>query len=94
VSKMFGLILLVISLYIGMSVYGKVVDQTLTGVFAPIESSSHREDSPATYLTPGAQLAEEPSAPTRPRVRITEQVRQRVTADLDRGASRRGYESR
>ena len=93
-SRMFGLILLLISLYIGMSIYAKGVDQTLSGAFAPIESSDQREDSPATYLTPGAQLAEEPSAPTRPRVRITEQVRQRVTADLDSGASRRGYESR
>jgi hypothetical protein len=93
-SKMFGLILLLISMYLGMSIYTKGIEQTLDSAFAPIESSNHRENSPATHLTPGAQLAEEPSAPTRSRVLVTEQVRQRVTADLDHGASRRGYKER
>ena len=93
-SKMFGLILLLISMYIGMSIYAEGVDQVVSGAFAPIEPGGQREEPSAGYLTPGAQLAEEPSDASRPRVLITEQVRQRVTADLDSGASRRGYESR
>jgi len=93
-SKLFGLILLLVSIYIGMSLYTKGVDRVVDGAFAPIESAGQREGSPAAFLTPGAQLADEPVAATRPRVRVTEQVRQRVSGDLARGAERRGYEGR
>ena len=91
-SKAFGLVLLLISLYIGMTIYTKGIEHTLGGAFAPIQPMSQRETPLATGLTPAAGLADEPSSPDRP-VKITDAVRERVSADLASGASRRGYDS-
>ena len=92
-GRMFGLVLLLVSLYIGMSIYTKGAEETLASVhqaFAPIQPMAQRETPLATGLTPAAGLADEPSAPSRP-VKITDAVRNQVSADFQLGAERRGY---
>jgi hypothetical protein len=86
-GRAFGLVLMLISLYIGMEIYTKGMDQALGGAFAAIEPMSQREEPLATGLTPAAGLAEEPSGPTRP-INVTDRVRQKVTADMAAGARR------
>jgi hypothetical protein len=88
-AKAFGLILMLIALYIGMTIYTQGIENAYGGIFAPIASSDG--DNPmATHLTPAAGMADAPTEP-RPRKRVTEAVRDRVTADLQEGARRRGY---
>ena len=86
-ARAFGLVLLLISLYIGMEIYTKGIEHTLGGAFAPIQPMSQRETPLATGFTPAAGLADEPSSPDRP-VKITDAVRNRVSADLAAGAGR------
>ena len=86
-GKAFGLILMLISLYIGMSIYTKGIEHALGGAFAPIQPISQRDEPLATGLTPEAGIADEPSSPDRP-VKITDAVRDRVSADLEAGARR------
>jgi len=86
-ARAFGLVLLLISLYIGMEIYTKGIEHTLGGAFAPIQPMSQRETPLATGLTPAAGLADEPASPDRP-VKITDAVRNRVSADLAAGAGR------
>lgn len=90
-GKALGLIATLIALYVGMTIYTDGIDHALGGVFAPIQPMSRRETPIATHLTPGAELAEPPSEPRRPRERIPDAVRNRVTSDLKEGARRRGY---
>jgi len=88
-AKAFGLIMMLIALYIGMTIYTAGIENAFGGIFAPIQTSDG--GSPlATNLTPAAGMADAPSEP-RPRQRITEAVRDRVPADLQEGARRRGY---
>ena len=86
-GKAFGLIMMLGAMYLGMQIYTEGIDNVWDGAFAPIQSSD-RDSSRAIHLSPAAQLADEPSSASRPRERITERVRQRVTADLEAGASR------
>ena len=88
-SKAFGLILMIIALYIGMTVYTKGMDRAYSDVFAPI-ASTEGERPLATHLTPAAGTANAPTERRR-RVRVTDAVRERVSEDLDAGARRRGY---
>jgi len=88
-AKAFGLILMLVALYIGMTIYTQGIENAYGGIFAPIAPSGG--DSPmATHLTPAAGMADAPTE-RRPRRRITEAVRDRVTTDLEEGARRRGY---
>ena len=86
-GRAFGLIMMLGAMYLGMQIYADGIDRVWGGVFAPIESSD-RNSSRATHLSPAAQLADEPSSASRPRERLTERIRRRVTADLEAGASR------
>ena len=88
-GKSFGLVLMMVALYIGMTIHTQGMEQAFGGIFAPIEPIS-RHSSAATALTPAAQSADAPSA-TRPRLKITDAVRNRVSSDLQHGAQRRGY---
>jgi hypothetical protein len=81
--------MMLIALYIGMTIYTEGIENALGGIFAPI-ASSDGESPMATHLTPAAGMADAPTEP-RPRKRITEAVRDRVTEDLQEGARRRGY---
>ncbi len=92
-TRAFGLIAILIALYIGMSIYTDGIDRTLGGIFATVEPVDGGEDPFATQLTPAAGRADAPSAPSQPRGRVTERVRDRVTADLQQAAQRRGYET-
>jgi hypothetical protein len=91
-GKAFGLVLMLISLYIGMTIYTKGIEQSFGGVFAPIEPMSQREAPLATGLTPAAGLADEPSGSDRP-VMITDRVRNQVKADFATGARRLGADT-
>jgi hypothetical protein len=88
-AKAFGLIMMLIALYIGMTIYSEGIEQAYGGIFAPIASSDGGSPM-ATHLTPAAGMADAPTEP-RPRKRVTEAVRDRVTSDLQEGARRRGY---
>jgi len=85
-GKAFGLIVMLLALYIGMTIYSRGLEQAYGGLFAPI-ASSDRDSSPATALTPLAGTAEAPTEAAR-RVKITDAVRDRVTADIAAGARR------
>jgi hypothetical protein len=88
-GKAFGWIVMLLALYIGMTIYSEGIDRAYGGLFAPI-SSSERDSSLATGLTPLAGTAEAPTEARR-RVKVTDAVRERVGADLAEGAKRRGY---
>ena len=88
-SKAFGLIMMLVALYVGMTLYTEGIENAYGGIFAPI-APSDRESPMATHLTPAAGMADAPSGGER-RVKITDAVRERVSEDLERAARRRGY---
>ena len=90
-GKAFGLVMMVIALYVGMTVYTKGFDQAYSQVFAPIQPMSQREEPLATGLSPAAGLADAPSGGENRPVKVTDRVRNQVSADMALGASRRGY---
>ena len=86
-GRIFGLVTILIAMYVGMQVYTKGIDSVLSSTLDPIESSDRSSSSFGGNLTGG-----EVTMPTeRKRGPITQQVRDRVTADLQRGTKRRGY---
>ena len=89
-GKGFGLILMMIAMYVGMTIYAEGMDRAFGGIFAPLQSARSSDAPVGRHLTPLAQTGDD--AATRPaqRVRITDAVRNRVTADLERAARRRG----
>lgn len=89
-GKAFGWIMMLAALYVGMTIYAKGIDQATSDLFSPI-ASSEGHDPLATHLTAAAGMADAPSERRR-RGRVTDVVRDRVTADLEAGARRRGYE--
>lgn len=90
-GKAFGWILMVIAMYVGITLYTEGMDQAFGGIFASLEPASEREDRMGTEVTPFFD-ADAPSAGRNPRRgSVTNRVRNRVTADLEKGARRRGY---
>lgn len=89
-GKAFGLIAMLGGLYMALTIYAEGMEQAFGGIFAPIESVNGADAPLATGLTGAAQAADMPAERQR-RIPITEQVRDRVQADIDYGASRRGY---
>ena len=89
-GRLFGLVLMLISLYIGMTLYTEGIEHAFGGALAPIQPVQKRDTPIATDLTPAAELADAPAEPER-RVKITDAVRDQVTSDLESGARRRGY---
>ena len=90
-SKAFGLVLMLVSLYIGMTIYQEGLESAFGGAFAPLESV--REDGGAleSEFVPTADF--DASGPTdrERKVPVTDAVRDRVNASLQAGARRRGY---
>jgi hypothetical protein len=80
---------MLLSLYIGMTVYQKGLDHAFGGAFAPVEPANDRDEALATHLTAGAGMASGPTDRER-RVWVTDAVREKVSADLEKGARRRG----
>jgi len=89
-GRLFGLIAMLVSLYIAMTLYTQGIEAAFGGAFAPIESSGDRDAPIATNLTPAAQTADAPSERKR-RVRVTDAVREQVNHDIEMGTRRRGY---
>ena len=86
-GRLFGLVTILIAMYIGMQVYTKGIDSVLGSTLDPIESSERGSSSFGGHITGG-----DVTMPTeRKRGPITQQVRDRVTSDLQRGTRRRGY---
>jgi len=90
-GKAFGLVMMMIALYIGMTVYSKGFDQAYSSAFAPIQPTSQRETPIATELTGAAGLADAPSGGENRPIKVTDAVRDQVSADMVLGAERRGY---
>jgi hypothetical protein len=90
-GRAFGLVLILIAMYVGMTLYTEGMEKAFGGVFAPIRPLDQRESPAATHLTPGAQF--EASGPTdrERKVWVTDAVREQVTSDLRSGRQRRGY---
>jgi hypothetical protein len=87
-GKAFGLVVMLISLYIGMTIYTKGFDQAYSSAFAPIQPMSQRETPLATELTGAAGLADAPSGGENRPVKVTDAVRNQVSADMSLGTSR------
>jgi hypothetical protein len=92
-SKAFGLVLMLISLYIGMTIYQKGLENAFGGAFAPLESVRGDGGALESEITPSAQFDAAGPADRERKVFITDAVRQKVNADLQMGARRRGYEA-
>jgi hypothetical protein len=89
-GRIFGIVLVLIAIYVGMTVYTEGIENAFGGAFAPLEPVDGREEPTASYLTPAAQMADAPTERRR-RVPVTQAVRERVNADMETGARRRGY---
>ena len=86
-GRLFGLVSILVAMYIGMQMYTKGIDSMLGSALDPIESSERDSSAFGGQLTGG-----DVTMPTeRKRGPVTQQVRERVTADLRKGASRSGY---
>ncbi len=90
-GKAFGLVLMLIALWVGLEIYLKGTQGALGGIFAPVESVRGDDGPGAIGLAPAAQSADIPVERAR-RVPITERVREAVTEDIERGFERnRGH---
>ena len=89
-GRIFGIVLMLVALYVGMTVYAEGIENAFGGAFAPIEPIDQGEEPLATHLTPAAQMADAPTERRR-RVPVTQAVRERVNAHMESGARRRGY---
>lgn len=86
-GKAFGLVVMLLALYIGMQIYTEGIDSLLGRVTSPIEGTS-REAPLATGLTAAAGMADAVPTDRERRVWVTDVVRDKVTADIARGARR------
>jgi hypothetical protein len=87
-GRALGLGLMLLALYVGMTIYTQGLEQAFGGIFAPIDSRTE-VDSRSSELADEIKLhPRDDPAPARRRVPITEQVRDRVTRHLQRGATR------
>jgi hypothetical protein len=89
-GRLFGIVLVLGAIYVGMTIYAEGIENAFGGAFAPIESQDGREEPTATALTPAAQMADAPTERRR-RVPVTQAVRERVNDHMETGARRRGY---
>jgi hypothetical protein len=87
---MFGLVMMLVALYLAATLYTHGVRDTLGNALDPIRPGGDRDGTAAVQLTPAAQLAD-PPADREQRVWVTEAVRDQVRSDLEQGAQRRGY---
>ena len=86
-SRLFGLVLILVAMYIGMQIYTDGSEGMLSGALGRIESSEG-DSSPFGGPLRGSDVA----TPTeRKRGSITERIRDKVSDDLQHGAERRGY---
>jgi hypothetical protein len=86
-GKAFGLVLMLVALYIGMQIYAGNIESLTRRATAPIQGTQ-RETPLATGLTGAAGMADSVPTDRERRVWVTDVVRERVTADMTRGARR------
>ena len=86
-GRAFGFVLVLAALYIGMQIYTGSVDSLLTRATAPIGGTS-RDTPLATGLTGAAGMADTVPTDRERRVWVTDVVREKVSADIARGARR------
>jgi hypothetical protein len=91
VSKAFGLVLMLVSLYIGMTIYQEGLESAFGGALAPIQPLDQRDEPLASELAPSAQFDAAGPSDRERRVWVTDAVREQVSGDLQSGARRRGY---
>lgn len=75
-ARIFGFVLMLIAMYVGMEIYSKGIENTLYGAFGPTEATARK--------APGATGDASSDRP----VPITDRVRQQVTSDFAAGAHR------
>lgn len=88
-GRAFGFIAVLAALYIGMQIYAEGIDSLVTRVTSPIQGTP-REAPLATGLTGAAGLADTMPTDRTRRVQVTDVVREKVAADIARGAARHG----
>jgi hypothetical protein len=88
-GRLFGIVLVLGAIYVGMTIYAEGIENAFGGVFAPIEPIDQGDEPWATGLTPAAQMADAPTERRR-RVPVTQAVRERVNDHMETGARRRG----
>jgi hypothetical protein len=84
VAKAFGIILMLVAMYVGMTLYSDGIEQAFGGIFAPIDGQEIAGTAlmePDPYAASAGDLAPV-KAP------ITQRVRERVQGHIDRGAAR------
>ena len=86
-GKAFGLVMLLVALYIGMQIYTGNIDSLMRRATAPIEGT-RREAPLASGLTGAAGMADAVPTDRERRVWVTDVVREKVGADMARGARR------
>ena len=90
-SKAFGLVLMLVSLYIGMTIYQEGLESAFGGAFAPLESVRGDGSALESELAPTAQFDDAGPSDRERKVWVTDSVRDRVNGSLQSGARRRGY---
>jgi hypothetical protein len=86
-GRAFGFIVVLVALYIGMQIYTDGIDSLLTRVTSPVAGTT-RETPLASGLTGAAGLADTVPTDRERRVWVTDVVREKVSADIARGARR------
>jgi hypothetical protein len=87
-AKVFGLLLIVLGIYLGITVYEEGVDAAFGGVFGRSEAPVAEETAPDDEGRPPA----EPRPGARPGA-VTQRVRERVNAAVQEGVRRHTGES-
>lgn len=90
-AKLFGFIMLLIALYIGMTIYTEGIESVYHRVVSSTTPANDRDTPMSTHPTAGDQGADTPNTTHSRRGPLTERVRERVTADIEEGARRQGY---
>ncbi len=86
-GRAFGFVVVLLALYIGMQIYTGSIESLLTRVTSPVEGTS-RDVPLASGLTGAAGMADAVPTDRERRVWVTDVVREKVTADIARGARR------
>jgi hypothetical protein len=89
-GKVFGILLVLAAIWVGVTIYNEGTENAFGGILAPVESVRSPDALGAAGLTPAAQEADLPAQPRRSAGPITQRVRNRVGRDLDSAARRRG----
>jgi hypothetical protein len=87
-ARAFGLVLMLIAMYIGMTIYTQGIEQVFGGIFAPLQPDTEPTSRASAIADTIKMNARDETPPARVRVPITEQVRDRVTQHIQRGAAR------